>query len=436
MSSTIKTYVHHTTVTNETREEAASAKQHANQGSSAKKARKSTGKTKENKPDFLRYLSEKLAFEEYLLEPISDDSTFFVSIQNAIDRGGHNVPIVQLFNEKLKPSKLAEALVVKYDDGQLFFTPKALKLKLSNQTGENLWEDRDFCRKFLIGNCKEVSIKPKKDRKTKKLTGYEHVYKFELDKASLFKRLNDDHINDDLSYFQNAALKFNPYFTLEEERTVAQEQAGNDGKFTFKFKSPFNETKGRKSVAVTEVAQYFKDFVTGLPNDVDKKGNEKPKDLSRFGDTLFVFKNSVIQKALYLNYPQLTAPDSADVSFNDDEIDRFNMSPPSFVSLKGDYSSSSGIGGMLTETEGGVVKLIVKNEDRYFERPKGTELRSGCLMVLGRVLYDSNNALNEYVDNAVIAAGIAWTDDLSGETRMKHGMQLEGVDDWEENNYM
>jgi len=147
---------------------------------------------------------------------------------------------VQLFSEKLRPSALAEALVVKYEDGQLFFTPKALKLKHDPLTGKKLWEDREFRRKFLIGNREEVVRKPKKDRKTKELTGYEYVYKFKLDKASLFTRLQ---INADLSYFQNAALKFNPYFTLEEERTVAQEQADNDGKFTFKFKSPFNETK-------------------------------------------------------------------------------------------------------------------------------------------------------------------------------------------------
>jgi len=133
-------------------------------------------------------------------------------------------------------------------------------------------------------------------------------------------------------------------------------------------------------VPVTAVAQYFKDFITGLPDDVDQKGNTKPKDLSRFGDSLFVFENRAIQKALYLNYPLLTAPDSADVSFDKAEIDRFNLSAPSFVD-PGDYSQSSGIGGMLTETDAGV-QLVVKDEDRYFGRPKGTELRDGRLMVL------------------------------------------------------
>jgi len=397
---------------------AAPAEEPAEHTSPAKKARKSSdsaGESKENRPDFLRYLAEKLAFEEYLLEPTSED--FYAPILGAIARGRQNVPVVQLFHKKLRPSALANALVIRYGSGELFFTPKALKLNPSKL------EDGEFRRKFLIGERVQVVRKEKKDRKTKEVTGFEYVYKFQLDLASFFARLK---INVDLSYFQKAALEFNPYFTLEEERTVAQEQAAEDGKFTLKFKSPFNETKGGESIPVTAVAQYFKDFITGLPDDVGKDGNPKPKDLSRFGDSLFVFENCAIQKALYSKYG-LAAPDSADVSFNEDEINRFKLSPPSFVD-PGDYSSSSGIGGMLTENTAGV-QLVVKDEDRYFGRPKGTELRPGPLQVLGYDLYD-------YVDDAVITAGIALAEELSAEPRMKHGMQREGADAWEKKNYM
>lgn len=395
-------------------EEAAAAKKSAERGSPSKKARKDAGESKENKPDFLRYLAEKLAFEEYLLEPTSED--FYAPILGAIARGRQNVPVVQLFREKLRPSALANALVIKYSSGELFFTPKALKLNPSNL------EDGEFRRKFLIGERVQVARKEKKNRKTKEVTGYEYVYKFQLDLASLFARLK---INADLSYFQKAALEFNPYFTLEEERTVAQEQVNEGGKFTLKFKSPFNETKGGESVPVTAVARYFEQFITGLPDDVGKDGNPKPKDLSRFGDSLFVFENCAIQKALYSSYG-LPAPDSANVSF--DEDDRFNMSAPSFVD-PGDYSSSSGVGGMLTKNTAAGVQLVIKDEDRYFGRPKGTELRPGPLLVLGNDLY-------EYVDDDVITAGIALTKDLSAELRMKHGMQREGADVWEKKNYM
>lgn len=383
-----------------------------------KKARISgnVGESKENRPDFLRYLAEKLAFEEYLLEPTSEN--FYAPILGAIDRGCQNVPVVQLFREELRPSTLANALVIKYASGELFFTPKALKLDSSNL------EDREFCHKFLIGDRVPVVRKEKKDRKTKELTGFEYVYKFKLDLASLFARLK---IDVNLSDFQKAALEFNPYFTLEEERTVAQEEANEGGTFTLKFKSPFNETKGGEAVPVTAVAQYFKDFITGLPNDFGEDGNPKPKDLSRFGDSLFVFENCAIQKALYSSYG-LNAPDSADVSFNEDEINRFRLSTPSFVD-PGNYSSSSGIGGMLTEKTDGGVQLVIKDEDRYFGRPKGTELRSGHLQVLGHDLY-------EYVDDKVINNGIALAGKLSKEPRMKHGMQREGADAWEKNNYI
>ena len=391
--------------------------EHGSPSKKARKASKGAGESKENKPNFLRYLAEKLAFEEYLLEPTSED--FYASILGAIARGRQNVPVVQLFSEKLRPSALANALVIRYGSGELFFTPKALKLNPSKLG------DGEFRRKFLIGERVQVVRKEKKDRKTKEVTGFEYVYKFKLDLASLFARLN---INVDLSYFQKAALEFNPYFTLEEERTVAQEQAAEGGKFTLKFKSPFNETKGGESIPVTAVAQYFKDFITGLPDDVGKDGNPKPKDLSRFGDSLFVFVNCAIQTALYSNYG-LTAPDSADVSFNEDEIKRFNMSAPSFVN-PGDYSSSSGVGGMLTKNTAAGVQLVIKDEDRYFGRPKGTELRPGPLLVLGYNLYD-------YVDvESVITPGITLAEELSAEPRMKHGMQREGADAWEKKNYM
>ena len=358
-------------------------------------------------------------FEEYLLEPTSED--FYVLILGAIDRGCHNVPIVQLFSEKLRPSALANALVIKYGSGELFFTPKALKLNLSNL------KDGEFRRKFLIGERVQVARKQKKNRKTKEVTGYEYVYKFRLKADDLDELQARLKINVDLSYFQKAALEYNPYFTLEEERTVAQEQAAEGGKFTLKFKSPFNETKGGESIPVTAVAQYFKDFITGLPDDIDKDGNPKPKDLLRFGDSLFVFGNCAIQTALYSNYG-LVAPDSADVSFNEDEINRFNMSAPSFVD-PGDYSSSSGVGGMLTKNTAAGVQLVIKDEDRYFGRPKGTELRPGPLLVLGKNLYD-------YVEDAVRTAGIDLAEELSVEPRMKHGMQREGVDAWEKKNYM
>lgn len=380
------------------------------------KSRDNAGESKENRPNFLRYLAEKLAFEEYLLEPRSEN--FYTPILGAIDRGCQNVPVVQLFVEELRPSTLANALVIKYASGELFFTPKALKLNSSNL------EDREFCRKFLIGDRVPVVRKEKKDRETKELTGFEYVYKFKLDLASLFARLK---IDVNLSDFQKAALEFNPYFTLEEERTVAQEKTNEGGTFTLKFKSPFNETKGGKSVPVTAVAQYFKDFIIGLPNDIGKDGKQKPKDLSRFGDSLFVLKNCAIQKALYSSYG-LNAPDFADVLFNEDEINRFQLSVPSFVD-PGNYSSSSGIGGMLTVNTAAGVQLMVRDEDRYFGRPKGTELRPGPLQVLGHDLY-------EYVDDEVINNGIALAGKLSKEPRMKHGMQREGADAWEKKNYI
>ena len=389
--------------------------EHGSPSKKARKAHKGAGESKENKPNFLRYLAEKLAFEEYLLEPTSED--FYASILGAIARGRQNVPVVQLFREKLRPSALANALVIRYGSGELFFTPKALKLNPSKL------ENEEFRSKFLIGDRVQVVRKEKKDRKTKEVT-FEYVYKFKLDLASLFARLK---INVDLSYFQKAALEFNPYFTLEEERTVAQEQTAEGGKLTLKFKSPFNETKGGESIPVTAVAQYFKDFITGLPDDVGEDGNPKPKDLSRFGDSLFVFKNCAIQKALYSSYG-LPAPDSADVSFNEDEINRFKLSPPSFVD-PGEYSSSSGIGGMLTENTAGV-QLVIKDEDRYFGRPKGTELRLGPLQVLGYDLYEDVDV------ESVITSGIRLTKELSAEPRMKHGMQREGADAWEKKNYM
>lgn len=408
----------------------APAENPAEHASPSKKARKDAGESKENKPNFLRYLAEKLAFEEYLLEPTRED--FYAPILGAIARDHQNVPVVQLFSEKLRPSALANALVIRYGSKELFFTPKALKLNPSKL------EDVKFRRKFLIGERVQVVRKEKKDRETKEVTGFEYVYKFKLDLALLFARLNSLFprlkINVDLSYFQKAALEFNPYFTLEEERTVAQEQAAEGGKFTLKFKSPFNETKGGESIPVTAVAQYFKDFITGLPDDVGKDGNPKPKDLSKFGDSLFVFKNCDIQTALYSNY-DLFAPDSADVSFNEDEIKRFNMSAPSFVD-PGDYSSSSGIGGMLTKNTAAGVQLVIKDEDRYFGRPKGTELRPGPLQVLGYDLYEYVDDVDDVDVESVITAGIALAEELSAEPRMKHGMQREGADAWEKKNYM
>jgi len=373
------------------------------------------------KPTFLRYLAEKLVFEEYLLEPIEPTSEdFYAPILGAIDRGDNNLPIVQLFSEQLRPSALAEALVVKYKDEQLFFTPKALKLDASNL------EDVGFRRKFLIGEKVQVVKKEKKARKTEVVTGYEYVYKFKLDVASLLARLK---INAGLSPFQKAALEFNPYFTLEEERNLLQERV----KSTLKFKSPFNETKGGESVPVTAVAQYFKHFITGLPDEVGKDNERKPKDLSKFGDSLFVFANGAIQKALYSNYKQRInnkqrISESAYVKFTKDEIKRLKLAAPLFVN-PGDYSLSSGIGGILTEkTATGVVQLVVKDEDRHFCRPKGTELRPGPLLVLGYDLYD-------YVDVDVITAGIKLTEELSTELRMKHGLQRERADDWEKKNY-
>lgn len=372
------------------------------------------------KPTFLRYLAEKLVFEEYLLEPIEPTSEdFYAPILGAIDRGDNNLPIVQLFSEQLRPSALAEALVVKYKDEQLFFTPKALKLDASKL------EDVEFRRKFLIGEKVEVVKKEKKARKTQVVTGYEYVYKFKLDVDSLLARLQIDAV----SPFQKAALEFNPYFTLEEERNLLEERV----KSTLKFKSPFNETKGGESVPVTAVAQYFKHFITGLPDEVGKDNERKPKDLSRFGDSLFVFENGAIQKALYSNYKQQInnkqrISESAYVKFTKDEITRLKLAAPLFVN-PGDYSLSSGIGGILTEkTATGVVQLVVKDEDRHFGRPKGTELRPGPLLVLGYNLYD-------YVDVDVITAGIKLTEELSTELRMKHGLQRERADDWEKKNY-
>lgn len=424
---TMKTHVHVDTVEKADGAEktqpndAASSHESSQHASPSKKARKnpgSAGESKENKPTFHRFYSEKLAFEEYHLEPRDPTcGDFYRLIIGAIDRRGGNVPIVQLFSHKLKPSTLANALVVKYDNNEIFFSPKALKINASNLN------DEEFLSKFLLGEKVQVERKEKKDRRTKEVNGYEYVYKFRLDLASLFARLG---ISVELTYFQKATLEFNPYFTLEEKRTVEQEQTNQEGALTLKFKSPYNETRGSKKVLVTNIARYFKEFITSLPNDIDREGNEKPKDLSRFGDSIFVFKNAEIQDALYSGY-HLSAPETTCVTFSEEEKSKFKLSVPTFVD-PGDYSNSSGLAGILTNNTDDGIELTIKGEDRYFGAPKGTELRRARLMVFNHNLYD-------YVSDEDKEKGAMLTEQLANEIRMEHGMQREGAESYEKKYY-
>lgn len=360
---------------------------------------------------FLVHMVTKLLFEEYLMEPIQND--FFRYLNSAFDMGRTKLPLVQILDHCVKDSQLAQALVIKYANGNMYFSPKGLKW-VGDRVAELLGE-ADFRAAFCIG---ESVLVARSERGGKVTESY------------LFKA-TDDILSrlgvsaETCSAWQLQYLKFNPYFKME--------QVTKEGTTTceLKFKSPFNETKPGTWTKGSG-ADFVRTFVTTLD------GNN---DFSRYGDTVLVEYSGRFGFTGVLNSTYGVHSSSVTAPFTPEERERkkiyskdrnSQVRPPYTMDADGNviplpltrvtnFLECSGIGAIFTKCEEYVMSTLVKEEDRYFGAPIGPELEDSPLLVFGVDILG-------WVDQKVKDDGIKNKQKLENVQRMMHVLQREGVD--------
>lgn len=362
------------------------------------------------KAAYALYMALKLLWEEYLMQPKSGhEESFFHLLPVGVDLGRSKLPLIQILDEHVEESPLAKALVVKYENGNMFCSPKGLKW-----VGERvvaLLENAVFRADFCLG---EPVLVARSERGGKVSEKY------------LFKA-TDDMLSklgvEAVTAWQRAYLEYNPYFKME---VITKE-----GKTTheLKFKPSFNEAMDGEWTDGSGAA-FIRTFVTETLG-----GNP---DLGRYGDTWGVEHDQQVSGLLHAAYGLV--PPSVATPFTQEELNNHNIFsrdkkgnvrapykeeggkvvplPPAEVT---DFKSCTGLGSYFTRKNKDAIQVKKKGEDRYFGAPKGVELQDSQLLVFGKDLL-------EHVDESVKEAGVKLAAELASVQRMEHVMQREGVD--------
>lgn len=356
------------------------------------------------------HMARKLLLEEYLMQPKpGQEESFCHVLPLAVDMGRSKLPIVQILDEHVEESPLAKALVVKYENGNMFRSPKGLKWV--GEPVDALLGNAVFCADFCLG---EPVLVARSERGGKVTAKY------------LFKA-TDDMLSklgvEAVTTWQREYLEYNPHFKMEvttKEGTTTHE---------LKFKPSFNEaTDGEWTDG--SGADFIRTFVTETLG-----GNP---DLGRYGDTWGVEHDTQVSGLLHATYGLV--PPTVVEPFTQDELNTYNIFskdgngmvrapykeeggnvvplPPGQVT---DFKSCTGLGSYLTRKSGAAMQVQKKLEDRYFRAPKGVELQPSALLVFGKNLL-------EHVDESVKEAGVELAAELASVQRMEHVMQREGVD--------
>lgn len=359
---------------------------------------------------FLEHMVLKLLFEEYLMEPCQ--KTFFRFIC-AINMGRNELPIVQIHDDHVKDCPLAQALVLKYANGNTYFSPKGLKW--TGDRVDELLNDTNFRAAFCLGES--VLVDQSKHNHGR------HIKELYLFKATddMLARLGVS--AETCSAWQLQYLKYNPYFKMEK--------VTKDGETTIelKFKSGFNETKPGTWTKGSG-AEFVRTFVTSLEGNLD---------FSRYGDTAVVEHSKYFSDVLHSSYGLNSS--SVTVPFTQEEreerkiysMDRNGqVRPPYKMDADGnvvplhltevtDFRKCSGVGAFYTKRDANGMSALVKDEDRYFGPPIGPELEDSPLLVFGVDIL-------EWVDQKLKETGFKNKQKLANVQRMVHVLQREGVD--------
>jgi len=359
---------------------------------------------------YTRHMALKLLREEYLMQPKSgQEESFFRLLPVGVDLGRSKLPIIQILDEHVEESPLAQALVVKYENGQMFCSPKGLKWV--DERVVELLGNADFRTDFCLGEPVLVARSERGGKVTEKY---------------LFKA-TDDMLSklgvEAVTAWQRAYLEYNPYFKMEVTT--------KEGKTTreLKFKPSFNEAMDGEWTDGSGAA-FIRTFVTETLG-----GNP---DLGRYGDTWGVEHDQQVSGLLHAAYGLI--PPSVATPFTQEELNNHNIFsrdkkgnvrapykeeggkvvplPPAKVT---DFKSCTGLGSYFTRKSGATMQVKKKPEDRYFGAPKGVELQASALLVFGKDLL-------AHVDESVKEAGVKLAAELASVQRMEHVMQREGVD--------
>jgi len=369
------------------------------------------------KAAYALYMALKILWEEYLMQPKSDhEESFFHLLPVGVDLGRSKLPIIQILDEHVEESPLAKALVVKYENGKMFCSPKGLKW-----VGERvvaLLANVVFRADFCLGEPVLVARSERGGKVTRK-----YLFKATDDMLSkLGVELSKLGV-EAVTAWQRAYLEYNPYFKMEvttKEGTTTRE---------LKFKPSFNEAMDGEWTDGSGAA-FIRTFVT------ETLGSNP--DLGRYGDTWGVEHDPQVSGLLHAAYGLV--PSSVATSFTQEELNKHNIFsrdkkenvrapykeeggkvvplPPAKVT---DFESCTGLGSYFTRKSGATMQVKKKREDRYFGAPVGVELQPSALLVFGKNLL-------EHVDESVKEAGVELAAKLASVQRMEHVMQREGVD--------
>lgn len=363
------------------------------------------------KAAYALYMALKILWEEYLMQPKSgQEESFFRLLPVGVDLGRSKLPIIQILDKHVEESPLAKALVVKYENGNMFCSPKGLKWVDGRVVA--LLEKAVFRADFCLGEPVLVARSERGGKVTEK-----YLFKATDDMLS---KLGVEAVTE----WQRTYLEYNPYFKMEVTT--------KEGKTTheLKFKPAFNEAMDGEWTDGSGAA-FIRTFVTETLG-----GNP---DLGRYGDTWGVEHDKQVSELLHATYGLV--PLSVAAPFTQDELINHNIFskdrktkevrapykeeggkvvplPPAKVT---DFKSCTGLGSYFTRKEKGAMQVKKKPEDRYFGAPKGVELQASALLVFGKDLL-------EYVKESVKEAGVKLAAELASVQRMEHVMQREGVD--------
>jgi len=372
------------------------------------------------KAAYALYMALKILWEEYLMQPKSGhEESFFHLLSVGVDLGRSKLPIIQILDEHVEESPLAKALVVKYENGKMFCSPKGLKWVDGRVVA--LLEKAVFRADFCLGEPVLVARSERGGKVSERGGKVTEKYLFKATDDMLSK-LGVEAVTE----WQRTYLEYNPYFKMEVTT--------KEGKTTheLKFKPAFNEAMDGEWTDGSGAA-FIRTFVTETLG-----GNQ---DLGRYGDTWGVEHDKQVSEFLHATYGLV--PLSVAAPFTQDELINHNIFskdrktkevrapykeeggkvvplPPAKVT---DFKSCTGLGSYFTRKEKGAMQVKKKPEDRYFGAPKGVELQPSALLVFGKNLL-------EHVDESVKEAGVelAAELELASVQRMEHVMQREGVD--------
>ena len=363
------------------------------------------------KAAYLGHMSRKLLLEEYLMQPKpGHEESFCRLLPLAVDLGRSKLPIIQIRDECVEESPLAKALVVKYENGNMFRSPKGLKWV--GQQANTLCVNTKFLADFCLGDSVLVAVSESGGNVTEQ-------YLFKAT-DNMISKLGVEVARA----WQREYLEYNPYFKMEVTT--------KDGEKTreLKFKPSFNEAMDGEWTDGSGAA-FVHTFVT----------ETRVQDFSRYGDTWGVEHDQQVSGFLHDTYGLV--PPTVVGGFTQDELNTYNIfsrkkrivrAPykevtnndgtlvvPLSPATVTDFKTCTGLGSYFTRTNCGRMQSKKKPEDRYFGAPAGVELEASPLLVFGKDLL-------EHVDDSVKKAGVELAAELASVQRMEHVMQREGVD--------